>query len=46
MGRCKSRGLYNFYGRGNNYQRGTGLFVHHRIVSAVKTEEFIYDRIS
>jgi hypothetical protein len=43
---CKSRGLYIFYGKGNeNYQRKTELFVHHRIVSAVKTVEFVSDRM-
>jgi len=43
---CKSRELYIFYGRGNeNYQRGTGLFVHHRIASAVKIVEFVSDRM-
>jgi len=44
---CKSRGLYIFYGKGNeNYQRRTGFFVHHRILSAVKTVEFVSDRVS
>ena len=44
---CKSRELYIFYGRGNeSYQRGTGLFVHHRILSEVKTVEFVSDRMS
>jgi hypothetical protein len=33
----KSRGLYFFYGKGNeNHQLGTELFVHHKTVSAVK----------
>ena len=36
-----------FYGRGNeNHPLGTGSFVHHRTVSAVKTAEFFGDRIS
>jgi hypothetical protein len=39
---------YNFfYGKGNENRRlGTGLFIHHRLVSAVKKVEFVSDRIS
>jgi len=43
----KSRGLYFFsYGKRNEYQLGKRCFVHQRIVSAVKREEFVSDRMS
>jgi hypothetical protein len=36
-----------FYGKANeNHELGSGLFVHKRIMSAVKRVEFVSDRIS
>ena len=46
-GQGKSRD-YNFiYGKGNeNHQFGTGFFVHQRILSAIKTVEYVSDRFA
>ena len=46
-GHCKSRGLYFFLwkrkGKSSVWNR---IFVHHRIVSALKREEFVSERMS
>jgi len=46
MGHCKGRGLYLFYGKGNENQLGTGFIVQLRMASAVQRVEFVNDRIS
>jgi hypothetical protein len=46
-GHGKSNGLHFFYRKGNeNHQLGTGFFVHHRIVPAVMTVDFVSDSMS
>jgi len=45
-GHSKNRAYNFFYGKGTeNRQLGTGFFVHHTIVSAVKSVEFVGDRV-
>ena len=46
-GHGKSRVYHFVYRKGNkNRQLGTRFFIHHGIVSAVKIEEFVSDRVS
>jgi hypothetical protein len=47
-GHGKSRGLYfHLYGKGNENNRSVnGLFVHHRLVLAVKRVAFVNDTMS
>ena len=45
-GMVRAEGYNFFYRKGNkNHQFGTGFFVHHRIVPAVKRVEFVSDRM-
>jgi len=45
-GTVRAGGYNFFYRKGNeNHQLGTGLILHHRIVSAVKRVEFVSDRM-
>jgi len=37
---------YNFFYGKKNHQLGTGYFVHHRIVLAVRRVEFVSNRVS
>jgi len=44
-GHCKSKGLF-LSGKGTeNHKLGNKFFLHHRTVSAVKTVEFVSDRM-
>ena len=46
-GQSKTRGFFFFCGRREeNYQLGTGIYVHCRIVSAVKRVGVFCDRLS
>ena len=45
-GHCKSRELFFFLIRNENHQLGTGIFVHHRLVSAGKRVQCVSDRMS
>jgi hypothetical protein len=44
-GHSKSRGLCFFYEKGNENKFGAGLYVHHRIVSAVQRVELVSDEM-
>jgi len=45
-GRVRAGDYNYFYGKGNeNYKLGIGFFVPHRLISAVKSVEFVSDRV-
>jgi hypothetical protein len=47
VGTVRAGDFFFSYGRGDeNHQLGTGFLLHHRIVSAIKKEEFVSDRVS
>jgi len=45
-GHCKTNRLYFFYGKETKISNRSRMFVHHRLVSAVKTVEVVSDSVS